>query len=209
MSLCSLKICRLILCGIVGCCLAAPLQTVSARPQEAKAQAGQPTMEQMMAEYEKAGAPGPEHERIKELAGNWKTVTKSFMAPGAEPMVSEGTSKVSLIHGGRFAMEEFKGSLMNKPFQGLGLTGYDKAKKQYVSSWTDSMSTAIMMMHGSYDAATKELQMTGSYDDPLTKQTKKFRTVGKMIDPDKHVFSMYEEAEGKEALSMEITYTRQ
>src|SRR5687768_10892215 len=39
--------------------------------------------EQMMAEWMKVNAPGPQHETLKKLAGNWKAEVTMSMMPGA------------------------------------------------------------------------------------------------------------------------------
>jgi hypothetical protein len=64
------------------------------------------------------------------------------------------------------------------------------------------------MSKGKYDAAAQQFAMTATYTDPMTMKEKTTRMVSKTIDNNKHVFSMYDTVEGKEALTMEITYTR-
>ena len=44
-------------------------------------------------------------------------------------------------------------------FEGHGTETYDKGKKKYVGSWTDSMSTGLSTSEGTYDATSKT--MTG------------------------------------------------
>ena len=42
--------------------------------------------------------------------------------------------------------------MMGTPFTGHGMTGYDNVTGKYWSTWTDSMSTGIMVSEGSCDA---------------------------------------------------------
>ena len=144
------KIAIYVLVAAVGAGLMATTQAMS---QEGKQPPG-PDMEQMMKMYEKLGAPGPEHARFAEAVGTWKTETKMWMGPG-EPSVSTGISKREVIFGGRYVKEDFRCTMMGKPFQGLAIAGYDNIKKKHVSVWLDNGSTGIMLMEGTYDEATK------------------------------------------------------
>ncbi len=165
-------------------------------------------MSDQMAVYMKYANPGPEHQVLQAMAGSWKTVTKAWMGPG-DPVSTEGHCKTSVILGGRFITDEFKGTFMEKPFEGFGLLGYDLLKKEYVSAWTDSMGTAIMMSRGSMDPAGKVLTMFGTYDDPVTGQKQTMREVTRFLDNNTHVFEIYGNHNGQEVKEMEITYTRQ
>jgi hypothetical protein len=198
----------LLACGLLGCCLWAPISAAPAGEKpRAKTSQGAPAADPMMAEMMKYANPGPEHEILKGMAGTWKTTTKSWMAPG-EPEVSEGTSEVTAILGGRYVKEEFSSTFGGQPFHGMGLTGYDLMKKQYVGTWIDSMGTSIMTSRGTYDSATRQFASTATYTDPMTMKEKTTRMVTKIFDGNKHVSSFYDTMDGKEVMTMEITYTR-
>jgi len=85
--------------------------------QDPKAQ--QDAMMEMMM---KAAAPGPMHELLKPMAGNWKTTAKSWMQPGTEPQVSEGTCESTWILGNRYLQSSYKGDMGGMPFEGVGIT---------------------------------------------------------------------------------------
>ena len=55
-----------------------------------------------------------------------------------------------MILGGRYLEQRYEGTMMGQPFSGIGVTGFDNYKKKFVSTWVDSMGTAIMTMtrHG-------------------------------------------------------------
>jgi hypothetical protein len=82
------------------------------------------------------------------------------------------------------------------------------AKKKYVGSWTDSMSTGLATIEGTYDPAKKAL--TAWFEGPdMTGKVMKSRSVTEYKDKDTRVFSMYGPGpDGKEALGMKITYKR-
>ena len=103
---------------------------------------------------------------------------------------------------------DVNGTSMGQPFEGMGIMGYDNAKKEYVNTWIDSMGTGMMNATGSYDAETKTLTETGSYTDPMAGQ-QTFKGVTKFIDEDNVSYEMYISGpEGKETRVMEINYTR-
>jgi hypothetical protein len=209
MKACTWSICRLLFCGLLGCCLATPaLLKASPRPEEkpTSAQAG-PSDEQMWAEVMKLAAPGPNHEMLKSWAGSWKARTKSWMGPG-EPQVTEGSVERSVILGGRYLKEEYTGMFNGMPFQGLGLTGYDNISKEFVSTWVDSFGTGIMRSRGRVDSTGKMLTWSATSNDPITKKEVTMKMVNQIVDPATQVFSMYENREGQEVKTMEITYTR-
>ena len=162
----------------------------------------------MMEAWAKLAEPGEHHEHLKVLAGTWKTTTKLWMGPG-EPDISQGVSKNTWILGGRFLQTDFKSSSEEHPFAGLGLLGYDNAKKQHVSVWCDTMSTMIGVSYGTCDDSGKVFTYISSYDDPMTGQTKKMKLVTKVINADKHVFTIHNiDKDGVEHQELEVTYVR-
>ncbi len=178
-----------------------PASTKSAAP------AVPPEMQQMMDMMEKMGAPGPQHAELMKQAGKWKAVTKMWMGPG-EPTVTEGVSMSKATLGGRFLMDEFKGTFMNKPFEGMGFTGYDNQHKEYVGIWFDTMTTNAMISRGTMDASGKVLTMTSEMEDPGTGEKAPIKMVTTFVDANSHRFEMFENHGGQEVKSMEITYTR-
>ena len=197
---------------IAGCVLAAALGAALLAGTQAMSQEGQkpgtPSMEEVMKMYEKLNTPGPEHARFKEAVGTWKTETKMWMGPG-EPSVSYGVSKMETILGGRYMKEHFRCTMMDQPFEGLALAGFDNHRKKYISVWLDNLSTDIMVMEGTFDEATKTGTYVGDYDDPFFGPTK-MKNVVREISKDKHIFEMFKIGpDGTEQKEMEITYTRQ
>jgi len=168
---------------------------------------GAPDTAAMMAMYEEAAKLGPQHEAMKPLLGSWKTANKMWMDPSAPPMVSQGTMERKVILGGRFMHEEYSGTMMDKPFNGIGHMGYDNMEKKYVATWIDSMGTGIMTMSGQADASGKVFTMTSDRPDPFSGM--KMKTVVKIVNNDKHTFEMFMiGSDGKEMKNMEMECTR-
>jgi hypothetical protein len=152
----------------------------------------------------KAPLPGPEHKVLAQLEGNWDAKVKFYGPAGSGE--SKGVMKRKMIMGGRFLKEDFTGDMMGMKFQGMGIAGYNPAKKKYLSTWIDNMSLSIMSYEGTYDAETKTLTNVG--EDVWEGKKMKARDVLKIVSADEQTFDMYRSAGDKEFKVMEITYTR-
>jgi hypothetical protein len=177
---------------------------------QANAEDKKPTEEEIMAAYAKFSQPGEHHKMLEPLAGSWNCSSKMWMDPGAPPTESKAASESKWILGGRFLQEEVTGDMNGMPFHGMGITGYDNIKKEYVSFWIDEMATSFMLANGQMDEGAKNLTMMGTWKDPLANLAeKKFKTVLRITGSDQHVYEMYEFGpDGKQFKSFEITYTR-
>jgi len=180
------------------------LLTVNVMSEEKKM-----TDEEMMAIYMKYAAPGEAHKALDPLVGSWDFVTRWWTDPATPPQESKGICESKWILGGRFVQEDVSGDMMGAPFHGMGLTGHDNYKKQYISYWFDEMSTCGMMSTGTADATRKVINFTGSWDDMATGKVKNFKAITRIINNDQHVYEMYDFGEdGKEWKSFEVSYTR-
>lgn len=175
----------------------------AARAQEAKKAEG---AQQAMPPMPK---PGPEHEILKNDAGNWDATVEMWEQPGTPPSMSKGFETNAMGCGGLCLITDFKGEFMATPFQGHGVAVYDMVAKKYTSTWMDSMSPSLMIGSSSYDAAKKT--MTGWMEGPdMTGKTVKMKAVTEWKDADTRVFTMYMAGpDGKEFPGMRITYKRQ
>ena len=145
--------------------------------------------------------PGPEHEMLKKFEGQWDA-TVSFA--GGE---SKGTAHYKLGLGGFWLQLHFKGDFGGATFEGTGLTGYDPRKKKYVSSWADSMEPGLMVMEGAFDKDGKTFTEAGE-GPGMDGKLHKMKSVYNFKDKDTIVFTMYQEADGKDQQMMQITYKR-
>lgn len=152
--------------------------------------------------------PGPEHKLLEQDAGTWDATLEMFMAPGAPPMVSQGTETSTIGCGGLCLITDFKSTMGGAPFHGHGTATWDPARKKYVGSWTDSMSAGIYVSESTYDSATKT--STGFMEGPdMTGKVVKTKAVTQYKEPGTRVFTMYTTGtDGKEVPSMKITYKR-
>jgi hypothetical protein len=170
--------------------------------------AAPPNTEEMMKKMAELAAPGPAHKALEPLAGEWNVEAKFWMG-GPEPTESKGTSSKRWIMGKRFLQEDHKSEFMAQPFQGMGLTGYDKMKQKYVGMWIDSMGTSLSVSEGTADADGKVLTMSGSMDDPMTgEKNKPVKYILRIVSQDKHVMEMHDVGLGEKSKMGEITYMR-
>jgi hypothetical protein len=157
-----------------------------------------------------AGTPGKEQALLAKSNGVWKAETTMWMSPDAPPMTSTGVVNNKMILGGRYQQMSFKGDMMGAPFEGIGTTGYDNARKVWVSTWVDNMSTAIMNMEGNWDEATKTITTSGKMLCPANGKMCEMKEVFKIVDDNTQVMEMYgpDMKTGKLYKNMEMKLTR-
>jgi len=165
-------------------------------------------MQAMMDVYKKLGTPGAPHKVLASMVGSWNTKIRSWMEPNKPPMESTGTCEQKMLLGGRFLQQEFTGDMMGSAFNGIGITGYDNHTKKYVSTWIDSMGTALLVFEGTASADGKTITQESSYDDPVKGPTA-WRSVTKIVDDNTLEYEMYLTPKGgKEEKMMEMTVSR-
>lgn len=155
---------------------------------------------------EQLAQPGDEHKKLAELAGSWKTETKYYTKPGAQPMVMTGTSENSIVLGGRFLKIEHRtGGAM--PYESLGLFGFDRRYGRYTFVGFDTAGTFYVTASGNVDPATNAIVMSGELG------TEKYDFVVRVAGPDKYtlefIFKKPDSTGGqKEFKAVEVTYSR-
>jgi hypothetical protein len=168
-----------------------------------KAAQQQPDAAQMQAMMA-AMSPGEHHEHLKKLAGNHNYTIKMWQDPTSPPAESTGKRHAEMKLGGRYLEEEYTGTFMGMPFEGLGFMGYDNVAKEYVGTWMDNMSTGIMTLHGTCDK--NSWTMTGESSDPMTGKKWTSRNVLKIVDDNTFTMEMFAPGpDGKEFKMMEMT----
>jgi len=189
-------------------CLSAVAYAAPVFAQEAEMPQMTPEQQAEMAAYMKAGALGPQHEMMASEVGTFDVAIKNWMDPAAPPMESTGVAVRTLHMGGRILQEEFQGDMMGTPFTGLSRSGYDNVSGKWWSTWTDSMSTGIMLAEGDCDE-NHTCTYVGTYNDPVKGGPVTNRYVIKTISPDEQHFAMYGPGrDGNEVKMMEMVYTR-
>jgi hypothetical protein len=116
---------------------------------------------EMMKKVEAAGKPGPGHQALNALVGDWKAEVKCWMDPSGSPEVSQGTAKASWKFNGRFLEEEFHGQMMGRPFTGRTLLGFDNTKQTFNSVWVSDTQTSMFTSEGKGDSGNKVITLEG------------------------------------------------
>lgn len=112
-----------------------------------------PSKEEMEKMWAEMAAPAEEHKQLAALAGTWDCEMTHF-GPGAEPTKMKGVTTTKSVMNGLYIASEHKSEMMGKPFEGFGLEGYSKEKKQYFTFWADSMGSTPMLLWGKADGKT-------------------------------------------------------
>lgn len=153
-------------------------------------------------------APGDNHKMLAKMAGTWSATVTFWMQPGAAPMTSSATAVNEMILGGRYLQSKNTGTMMGQPFEGMGITGYDNAKKVFIATWVDNFGTGILTMTGTWDDAAKGIVFSGKEVDPTTGKEFAYRQVVKNPDDHTQIMEMYANMGSGEFKNMEIKYTR-
>lgn len=152
--------------------------------------------------------PGKEHQEMADMTGDWDAVNLLWMDPAGEPTKAVGNIKIEMILGGRYQHMTMESVVMGMPYSGAGFTGFDNAKKVFVSTYIDNMGTGIMYSEGTYDKDAGGIVFKGKEVDPMTGEDMDFKEIYKVIDKNKFIMEMYNVENGKEFKSMEMTCTR-
>lgn len=165
--------------------------------------------EAMMAQMQKYGTPGPEHQILQGLVGKYTATMRMWMAPGAKAQEMMGTSDQELMMDGRYLKQKFHGTWGGQPFEGIGITGYDKVRGEYQSIWFDNMGTGMMVSKGTPKSANV-IEETGTFGCPMTGEKDRwFRFELKVVDANNYTYTSYgKDPAGKEFKEMEILYQR-
>jgi hypothetical protein len=174
-----------------------------------------PSEAEMMKQMMELAKLNDNHKVLAATAGTFSYVVKMWMDPKAKPSESTGNATRKAIMDGRYVTGEYSGSfkmpgadgkMKDMNFKGMSLDGYDNVKKKFVSTWIDNMGTGIMMLDGTYDAATKTFTYAGDYEMAPGMKSK-VREVIKTTDKGM-TMEYYEDRGQGEMKSMEINYTR-
>jgi len=161
----------------------------------------------MIKDWQRAMTPGPEHEMLSKMVGEWDGDITMWMDPSQPPQTSTGTAKYESIFDGRYIIGKFSGIMMGLPFSGMEVSGYDNVKKVFFSSWIDNMGTGVMYVEGTYDKSSNTYHYTGETVDPMGNKVK-VKEVIAIVDRDHVNFEMFMDMGKGEMKSMEISYTR-
>ena len=160
-------------------------------------------------EAPKAATPEKEHEWLAQLAGEFTTDAEAVFSPELPPFKCSGTATARTV-GGFWIVNEHKSEPMGVPMLGIMTVGYDPAKKKFVGTWVDSMTSHMWKYEGSLDKTGKILTLEAegpSMTDPS--KMGKYRDVIEVKSDDHRVLtSAMQGADGKWTTFMTMNYRR-
>jgi hypothetical protein len=169
--------------------------------------AQQPDSDAMKA-WQNFMTPGEVHKMLASSNGIWDEEITMWMAPGAPPEKAKAKAENKMILNGLYQQSTSTGNFGGMPFEGISTTGYDNGRKMFMSTWIDNMGSSITYMEGTWDEATKTVNMKGKQTDPMTGKVVDVRETLHIIDGDTQMMEMFETKDGKERKTMEIKFTR-
>ncbi|MCA9729710.1 MAG: DUF1579 family protein [Candidatus Eisenbacteria bacterium] len=161
-----------------------------------------------MAAWQEMMTPGPHHEHMAKMAGDWTVHSKMMMDPSAPPMETDGTAHMEMEANGLFLRETVHSPMMGMPWEGHGVFGFDKGLNKHVAIWYDSFGSMIMNFEGGCTDNCGQVTLVSDYTDPMTNQPAQMKIVSSMTDADHMTNKMYSVADGKDTMMGEILYTR-
>ena len=152
--------------------------------------------------------PSDVHKMIAKYDGEWTGDIQMWMDPAgpAQKMSASCTNK--MIFDGRYQESVNTGTFNGMPFEGHSLLAYDNLRKVFISTWIDNFGTGVIYMEGTWNAATKSIELKGKAIDPMAGKEVPLRQVLRLVDDNNQVMEQYTMKDGKEYKNMEIKYTR-
>lgn len=158
-----------------------------------------------------AGTPGENQARLAKDVGEWEGKTTMWMFPGAEPVTSQCSSKVTAIYDGRYVKTEFTGEMPGMgPFSGMGIQGFNNVTGKFVGIWIDTNSTGIMNGTGDLSEDGKSINWVFTNYCPITKKLGSMQQVDSNVEANTKTLVMHgaDPKTGQEFKMIEIELKR-
>jgi len=168
----------------------------------------QPTPDEMMAAWQRAGTPGAEHRQLDVFVGDWDVAIEFWMDPSAPPSQMKGVMHTEWMLDGRYLDQRYEGEMEGMPFHGRGTWGYDVAGGHYVGTWLDNWSTTLMVSRGRGLEGGKSFVLQTHATDPISCKPAEGLEEIHVEGPDRHTMTMYENRGGERVKTMHMVYTR-
>lgn len=161
-----------------------------------------------MAQTLRFAAPGPQHERLGALVGDWD-IELQLQLPGTEPETTKGRGRAGDVLGGRYLVVEFRVPVRGVPMDGLYLFGYDRLRDLWSASWRDSLSTWSIEAFGTQDPSdAKLLHFRGLVFDVASPEGRDFRIDFAFGDADHFTITVFDTVRGERVQVMQQRFSR-
>lgn len=166
---------------------------------------------EMMEAMKRLAAPSDGHGQLEHLAGEWDTETNMWLAPGMDPITTQGTASGDWILGGRFLAETLHGHGPDgSPYEGLSIVGYNNLAKRHEGMWISDGMTPMTQFTGTSLEDGDGVVYAGTETDPTGQGPDREFTMERRIDsPDQNRLTMhYRMPDDSMVKSFEIVYRR-
>lgn len=137
-------------------------------------------------------APGPMHSLLQPLVGEWSLRGKWRMTPDADWEEFTADVEREWIMDGRFVREIVESEWMDRPFQGMGILGYDNLREELSFVWVENMATTTWTSTGSIDESGKVLTLVGENSNAMTGEKNAWsKSVIEITSADEHSYTGY------------------
>ena len=202
----------------VGCATVLAI-TMTGPMQDAASQDAGPhfDVQQMMQDLQTAHAnptePGPFHEVLGRVAGEWDVTVRISMGPGMPAMESTGSARFEWALGKRWMVEHLDAELnmggTTMPLDSVTYTGYDNYRNVYVGAMFSGMSTEMIPFQGGLDPSTGTYHYYGTMHEPMLNITGRMIRFSTTFLSDDHFKSeVYDLHAGEDYKALEFEYTR-
>ncbi|MCP4569491.1 MAG: DUF1579 domain-containing protein [FCB group bacterium] len=172
---------------------------------------------EMLAKWQTVRTPGKGHELLGKLAGEWD-ITLRFHGR-KQSWESKCTSQCTLLHGGRFLLEQItgeiyapdeKGHMRLEPYTATRFLGYDNYKKAYVGAFAENQNTYFLTFQGhEKPGGSDQIPMFGLSDEPMLEiQDATMKYVLSLKNNDHYVWEVYALAVDDNYKVFDFVYTR-
>lgn len=157
------------------------------------------------------GAPAPtqpEHAWLQRFVGQWNSEIEILTAPGKPPLRSRGVERCRML-GPAWLLCEARN--LDMPFECQLTLGFDPARRAYVGTWIDSMSTFLWHYSGSKDASGRTLTLETEGPLPFRPDVMtKVRDVTEFVSDRQRVYtSLLQDARGGWSPMLRIVFRRE
>ncbi|MBT4584069.1 MAG: DUF1579 family protein [Phycisphaerae bacterium] len=160
----------------------------------------------MMKKGEIYAAPSDQHSFLERFTGTWTT---SSIVMDTEPQ--KGTSKNTMILGGRFLEMGYQGDFLGIELEGKVTLGFDNYKHKFTVVYIDNLNTSTRTAEGILDKSGDVLTLWGTTDEWMTDEHDKpvmYRYT--MRNPSTIVFEVHDlSIVSGETKVIEVTYTKE